>query len=78
MKKIGRKKSLAECMVLPRKCGPYSCCLKIETDSILLLKLRSIFKVSSDEDLSNAICKHLYDFAINKEQKDLENRISKA
>lgn len=74
-KPIRRKKSLAENMVCPKKYGPYSCSLKLETDSILLMKLRSIFGVSSDEDLANKICKHLHEFATNEEAKDLEKRI---
>ena len=74
MKKVGRKKSLVEGMILPRQCGPFACCLKLETDSILLMKLRSIFRVSSDEDLSSSICKHLYEFTRDEEQKDLERR----
>ena len=44
--KINRKKSLAECMINPKRCGRYACSLKLETDSILLMKLRSIFHVN--------------------------------
>ena len=75
MNRINRKKGLAESMINPHKTGPYSCSLKLETNSILLIKLRAIFKVSSDEDLSDAICKHLNEFARSTEQKDLEKRL---
>jgi len=76
MNKINRKMSLAESMISPRKYGPFSCCLKLETDSILLMKLRAIFKVNTDKEISNAIVKHLKEFAKQKEQKSLENRMN--
>ena len=48
-----------------------------ETNTILLIKLRSIFNVSSDRDLSMSINNVLNEFARKKEQEDLVTRIKK-
>ena len=77
MKKINRKKSLAEVMIEPIRGCPSLAHLDLEISTYDLIGLRGICKKSSDKDLSKEICKIVHNYVKKWEEKDIVERINK-